>query len=121
MASTKKTFVAIAAVLKNLRPPLEKAKSGQYDFAWGQTSALNAAAHSIDTIFANENPSFDRARFLAACGVKPSHDTKHLAAHQNNLNAAQREIDSREAQGEDMSSAHIDPVTYAIVKSGATA
>jgi hypothetical protein len=35
---------------------------------------------------------------------------------QFNIDAAQREIDQRAAEGEDMSRAYIDPVTYAIRK-----
>jgi hypothetical protein len=37
-------------------------------------------------------------------------------AHQANLDSAQREIDMRDAQGEDMSLAYIDQVTYKIIK-----
>lgn len=35
-------------------------------------------------------------------------------AHQQNLDAAQREIDRRAAEGEDMSRAFVNPITYAI-------
>jgi hypothetical protein len=37
-------------------------------------------------------------------------------AHEQNMDAAQREMDSREAEGEDMSNYVIDPKTYKIVK-----
>lgn len=37
-------------------------------------------------------------------------------AHEQNMDAAQREMDSREAEGEDMSNHVIDPKTYKIVK-----
>lgn len=37
-------------------------------------------------------------------------------AHQFNLDSAQRQMNSREAQGEDMSLAYIDPNTYEIIK-----
>ena len=37
-------------------------------------------------------------------------------AHEYNLDAAQREIDRREAEGEDMSGAKIDPKTYKIIR-----
>ena len=37
-------------------------------------------------------------------------------AHQLNLDAAQREMDSRQAQGEDMTGATIDQVTYKITR-----
>jgi len=35
--------------------------------------------------------------------------------HQYNMDSAQREIDSRAAQGEDMSDAYIQPVTYEVL------
>lgn len=38
-------------------------------------------------------------------------------AHQPNLDAAQREMDSRQAQGEDMTGAFINPETYEIIRS----
>ena len=38
-------------------------------------------------------------------------------AHQLNLDAAQREMDSRQAQGEDMTGAFINPETYEIIRS----
>lgn len=44
-------------------------------------------------------------------GAKEAHD-----AHEKNMDAAQREMDSREAEGEDMSNYVIDPKTYKIVK-----
>lgn len=37
-------------------------------------------------------------------------------AHEFNMDAAQRELDRREAEGEDMTGATIDPRTYAIIK-----
>lgn len=36
--------------------------------------------------------------------------------HEENRDAAQRELDRREAEGEDMSGHHVDPKTYKIVK-----
>jgi len=38
-------------------------------------------------------------------------------AHEHNMDAAQREMDRREAEGEDMTGARIDPKTYEIIKS----
>jgi hypothetical protein len=38
-----------------------------------------------------------------------------MQAHPHNIDAAQREIDRRAAEGEDMSGATIDPVTSAVV------
>lgn len=43
-------------------------------------------------------------------------ENKQSQAHEYNLDAAQREMDRREAEGEDMSGARIDPKTYEIIK-----
>ena len=48
----------------------------------------------------------------AAEGLSP----QQKQAHQANLDAAQREMDSREAEGEDMTGAKIDQKTYEIIK-----
>lgn len=41
---------------------------------------------------------------------------KQLEAHEQNLDAAYREIEAREAMGEDMSNAYVDHTTYAVIK-----
>jgi hypothetical protein len=43
--------------------------------------------------------------------------TKQQQAHEANLDAAYREIEAREAMGEDMSTAYVDETTYEIIKS----
>ena len=40
---------------------------------------------------------------------------QQLLAHGHNMDAAYREIDRRDAQGEDMSRAYVDESTYAIL------
>jgi hypothetical protein len=45
-----------------------------------------------------------------------THSEKIQQAHEYNLDAAYREIEMREAQGEDMSTAYVDETTYAVVK-----
>jgi hypothetical protein len=60
MASTKKTFVAVAAAIKNLD---DLHKCSPQDMR--QTLAKDLAR-----VFAQENPNFDMARFLAAAGVE---------------------------------------------------
>lgn len=50
---TKRHFIAIAAILKSEHSP-------------GQSS--QAVAIRLADYFANENPRFDRQRFLTACG-----------------------------------------------------
>ena len=59
---TRKDYVKFAAMLKAKR-----------SFAIQQTLTHNLwQDHVNDTadIFADDNPNFDRARFLAACGVE---------------------------------------------------
>lgn len=41
---------------------------------------------------------------------------KDMERHEQNLDSAQRQMDSREAQGEDMRWSYIDPNTYEIIK-----
>ncbi len=48
--------------------------------------------------------------------LKEAKDRKDRNAHEKNMDAAQREMDRREAEGEDMSNHHIDPKTYEIKK-----
>jgi hypothetical protein len=50
---TKKTFVAVAATVAKIE----------------NLVARRAAAENFCVLFAKENPRFDRARFLAACGL----------------------------------------------------
>ena len=46
-------------------------------------------------------------------------EEKIQQAHEYNLDAAYREIEMREAMGEDMSTAYVDEKTYAVVKAPA--
>ena len=46
---------------------------------------------------------------------------QQLLAHGHNMDAAYREIDRRDAQGEDMSRAYVDQSTYAILFAPASA
>lgn len=66
MSMTRKDYVAIAAKLKDLRIP----KTDDNLFAQGVNSALNAAAKEMACVFKGHNQSFDRTRFLSACGVQ---------------------------------------------------
>ena len=45
-----------------------------------------------------------------------THAEKIQQAHEFNLDAAYREIEAREAMGEDMSTAYVDETTYAVIK-----
>lgn len=57
---TRKDYEAIAAALKNARglPMRDHAAS------------IGAAAQCIAEVMQRDNPRFDRARFLKACGVQ---------------------------------------------------
>ena len=57
---TKKDYVLIAAALKS-------ARDAEYLI---QSQGVDTAARHICSVLADENPKFDRARFLAACGVQ---------------------------------------------------
>lgn len=58
---TKKHFIAIAATIRN---ELSLAPSTEHE------QAIEATAISLAATFWQFNPRFDRARFLAACGVE---------------------------------------------------
>ena len=59
---TRKDYVMIAKTLKNER----------YQFAENEDgyALLNILAHQFANQLEQDNPRFDRARFLVACGVK---------------------------------------------------
>jgi hypothetical protein len=66
---TKKHFIKIAAIIKDT---IDKSKRQ----GWESSDASRALVVASETIaldmadyFAKENPSFDRSRFLVACGV----------------------------------------------------
>ena len=63
---TKRDYIAIAARLADLRQPNVTADNA---FGMGVNSALNATAKELCSVFSANNPAFDRARFLKACGV----------------------------------------------------
>ena len=57
---TKKDYIKIAELLNNLRQP----------FGTTEDELLDTAAYNFADMLADDNPRFDRARFLAAAGVK---------------------------------------------------
>ena len=57
---TRRHFVALANVLRSIKPPSEMKEAHAM---WVD------AARSIASICASDNPRFDRPRFLVACGV----------------------------------------------------
>ena len=60
---TKKHFDALAAALSNTRPGVGS-KSSLLDWQW------KSDVGTVANVCARFNPNFDRARFLAACGVE---------------------------------------------------
>lgn len=71
---TRKDYVAIAAVLNYQRANQEQqaALSGKHCSAEHKFSAyvVDAISRDIAEVMARDNPRFDRARFLKACGVQ---------------------------------------------------
>ena len=55
---TRKDYVAIAAAIKDAGERFNMDGAGNY------------LAHQLAALLARDNPRFDRARFLAACGVQ---------------------------------------------------
>lgn len=70
MSMTKKDFEAIARAIQNDRKHWSAARG--YDMAEieGALSALSSVGESIATYCQQANPQFNRARFLAACGIE---------------------------------------------------
>lgn len=57
---TKKHFEAVASAIR-----------AEYEDTYGEPAeeAIRSIARKLADVFASENPRFDRARFLAACGI----------------------------------------------------
>jgi hypothetical protein len=65
-------------------------------------------------MFGDEEVSWEKGGRRAPTGA--FRNPAVVKAHQHNLDAAQKEMDRREAEGEDMTGAKIDPKTYKIIK-----
>jgi hypothetical protein len=59
---TRKDYTALAAALANVRPIHGEDARFHAQF--------NLDAHAVADVLAADNARFDRARFLAACGVE---------------------------------------------------
>jgi len=59
---TRKDYVMIAEILKFNRRDFNEGEDG--------LSLLNILSHQFANSLQDDNPRFDRARFLTACGVK---------------------------------------------------
>jgi hypothetical protein len=62
---TRKDYIAIAAAIKEARSHGAETVAAT-EFNLGVTTATQRVAD----VLARDNPRFDRARFLTACGVK---------------------------------------------------
>lgn len=62
---TRKDYVLISDVLKNERPDRDGTR-----WADGARDEWSTIAMNIARALASDNPRFDRARFLKACGVE---------------------------------------------------
>lgn len=67
-------------------------------------------------IYANKKKTESLQDRLAVKLAEKSVSKSQKQAHQANIDAAQREMDRREAEGEDMTGAKIDQKTYKIIK-----
>lgn len=61
---TRKDYVAIAAAITHAQAVMEASRCTET-----AASALGTIAGTIADVMANDNPRFDRARFLKACGI----------------------------------------------------
>jgi hypothetical protein len=70
---TRKHFIAIAAIIKARFDEVDSQAPGAADLDAGHDAgylnALTETAENMADYFASENPNFDRARFLTACGL----------------------------------------------------
>ena len=67
---TKKHFEALAAAVRETHWQVDEME--QYAGDGGGADALYRVAGELATVCAQFSPRFDRARFLAACGVEES-------------------------------------------------
>jgi len=66
--TSRKDYVAIAAILKNELAAYTPERDPYAEIA--AEVAVAAVAERIATYFASANPAFDRGRFLRACGIR---------------------------------------------------
>lgn len=72
MALSRKNYEAVAAIVASVGPaPTHAGDSSPYvrGFGSGAASSQGIVADKLADYFASDNPRFDRARFLKACGV----------------------------------------------------
>lgn len=65
---TRKDYVLIAAALNTAKNEEALAHAPSYNNGWAD--GVDAAAGVLADALSKDNPRFDRARFLKACGVQ---------------------------------------------------
>ena len=67
---TKKDYTAIADVLATRRAAIITAnRQGNDDIASQKIAEIDEIAHQLAQVMQQDNPRFEGARFLAACGL----------------------------------------------------
>jgi len=65
----KEHFKAIAEIVKHAIERSKSNKTVEDDYLNGRYDATRDIALSLSDHFASDNPRFDRAKFLTACGI----------------------------------------------------
>lgn len=69
---TKKDYIKFAELFKEMKEAqdaTEKLSIHPDQYMTGSRTCLNTLAHEFAHICAQDNPKFDQARFIAACGI----------------------------------------------------
>ena len=67
--SSKKDYIATAAILKAKRDLIDKIYHDEPKTRKAMLLVITELAKDFAAIYGADNPAFDRARFLAACGI----------------------------------------------------
>lgn len=66
---SRKDYVAAAEAIRETLEAVEQAKADSGDYRAGLAAGIKDSAQALANVFASDNSNFDRARFLAACGI----------------------------------------------------
>jgi len=72
MAMTRKHYQAFADMINGAREDIQCDLPVLDDFNGGKHYTLGWLASQIAYMFEDDNPRFDRAKFMAACGIEES-------------------------------------------------
>jgi hypothetical protein len=70
VALSRKTYVAVAEILSGQLEGLAPITESWDIERQTERRVIENVARGLSNLFADDNPNFDRDRFLAACGVK---------------------------------------------------